>query len=375
MSTTQEKRREPPYLKRYRDYWSKELSAAWLYRQLADVADDEGSQALRRLAEAEERHAAHWAGLLNKGGAEDLDYPGPPRRERILAWIAHRFGVEKVLPMLIRAEAADARKYVGVPEAPTEMGQEEVQHGRTLAAIGKSAPSRIADTESRHRVSSGGALRAATFGINDGLVSNLALVMGVAGGTANAKIILLAGVAGLFAGAFSMGTGEWISVKSQRELYEREIEIEREELSAFPEEEMEELTLIYRAKGIEAEAARKLAGRIMQRPEAALDTLAREELGLDPNDLASPWVAAFSSFFAFAVGAFVPVLPYLFLESTAALVTAAVLAGIVLSIVGMLISLLTGRGALVSAARMLAVGAIAAGITFGVGSLVGASIA
>ena len=367
-------RREAPYLKRYREYWASEQSAAWLYRALAEVTDEEGAALLRRLADAEDRHAAHWANLLRQAGVDELKFEGPPRRERILAWLARRFGVERVLPTLIRLEAADARKYIGVPEAPTEMGQEEVQHGRSLASIGKGAPGRIADIESRHRVRSGGALRAATFGINDGLVSNLALVMGVAGGTGNSKIVMLAGVAGLFAGAFSMGTGEWISVRSQSELYEREIEIERAELEAFPEEERDELALIYRAKGIEPEAARKLAERIMLRPGAALDTLAREELGLDPTDLASPWVAAFSSFFAFAIGAFIPLLPYLFAAGATALWTAAGLSAAMLALVGMTISVLTGRGAFVSAFRMLAVGAMSAGITYGVGSMVGNSI-
>lgn len=367
-------RREAPYMKRYRDYWLGEQAAAWLYRKLAEVTDEEGAKTLLRLADAEDRHAVHWANLLAKAGVTDLTFRGPPRRERILAWAARKFGVEKVLPTLIRLEAADAAKYIGVPEAPTEMGQEEIQHGRSLASIGKGAPGRIADIESRHRVRSGGALRAATFGINDGLVSNLSLVMGVAGGTGNAKIVMLAGVAGLFAGAFSMGTGEWISVRSQTELYEREIEIERAELEAFPEEETGELALIYRAKGIEPEAARKLAERIMLRPSAALDTLAREELGLDPNDLASPWVAAFSSFIAFAFGAFVPLLPYLVASGAAALWTAAGLSGVMLAFIGWAISILTGRSAFVSAARMLVVGALAASTTYAVGSLVGTTI-
>jgi VIT1/CCC1 family predicted Fe2+/Mn2+ transporter len=371
---TGDKRREPPYLKRYRQFWESEMSAAWLYRALASSTDEEGASTLVKLAEAEEKHAGHWADLIRKSGGAEFDYSGPPLRERVLARLARRFGLEFVLPVLVRLEAADARKYVGVPEAPTEMGQEEVQHGRTLATIGKGAPARIADIESRHRIRSGGMLRAATFGVNDGLVSNLSLVMGVAGGTGNAHFILLAGVAGLLAGAFSMGTGEWISVQSQRELYEREIEIEREELTAFPEEERDELALIYRAKGIEPGAAEKLAERIMLRPTAALDTLAREELGLDPNDLASPWVAAFSSFFAFALGAFLPVLPYLFMKGSAALFTAALLSGIALALVGMSISLLTGKSGVVSAFRMLFVGAISAGITYGVGSLIGATV-
>jgi vacuolar iron transporter family protein len=374
LKTESSGRRDAPYVKRYREYWESEQSAAWLYRKLAEVADEEGAKTLLRLADAEDRHAGHWAGLLRKAGVEDLRFDGPPFRERVLAWAARRFGVEKVLPTLIRLEAADAVKYIGVPEAPTEMGQEEVQHGRSLAGIGKGAPGRIADIESRHRVRSGGALRAATFGINDGLVSNLSLVMGVAAGTGNSKIVMLAGIAGLFAGAFSMGTGEWISVRSQTELYEREIEIERAELEAFPEEETGELALIYRAKGIEPEAARKLAERIMLRPSAALDTLAREELGLDPNDLGSPWVAAFSSFFAFAFGAFLPLLPFLISSGVAALWTAIGLSAAMLALIGTAISVLTGRGALVSAFRMLAVGALSASITYGVGSLVGGTI-
>ncbi len=368
------KRREPPYLKKYREFWFSERSAAWLYRALADYADEEGAKTLHRLADAEDRHAGHWAELLKKSGAQALVFENPPRRERFLVWVARRFGIERVVPMLIRLEAADAGKYLGVAEAPTSMSEEEVQHGRALAQIGKETPSRIADIESRHRVSSGGALRAATFGINDGLVSNLALVMGVAGGTGDSETVLLAGVAGLLAGAFSMATGEWVSVRSQRELYEREIEIEREELVAFPEEEKAELALIYRAKGIEPEAAEKLAERIMLRPSAALDTLVREELGLDPNDLSSPWVAAFSSFISFAVGAFLPVLPYIVSQGNGALLAAAILSGLALTLVGLAISVLTGRSALVSASRMLVVGALAAGITYVVGSLVGTAI-
>jgi VIT1/CCC1 family predicted Fe2+/Mn2+ transporter len=368
------RRREVPHVKRYRDYWQSEQSAAWLYRKLAELADEESAATLRRLAEAEERHAGHWAKMLEKAGVTDLAYPGPPRRERILAWLARKFGVEHVLPILIRLEAADARKYIGVPEAPTAMGQEEVQHGRTLALIGKGGPGRIADIESRHRVRSGGALRAATFGVSDGLVSNLSLVIGVAGGTGRHEIIVLAGVAGLLAGAFSMGAGEWISVRSQRELYEREIQIEKEELEAFPEEEASELALIYRSKGIEPEAAERLAGRIMLRPSAALDTLAREELGLDPSDLVSPWLAAFSSFFAFAAGAFVPVLPYLVGSGSAAFVAACTLSGVVLALVGLSISVLTGRSSFVTAGRMLLVGALAATITYWVGRAIGVSV-
>jgi vacuolar iron transporter family protein len=366
--------REPGYLKRYRDFWTGERAAAWLYRALAEHADEESAKTLRRLADAEDTHAAHWEDILRKSGRVDLTFDKPPWRERVLAWIGHHFGIERVLPMLIKLEAADAGKYLGVPEAPTSMSEEEVQHGRALATLGKGMPSRIAAIESRHRVGSGAALRAGTFGINDGLLSNLSLVMGIAGGTSNSKIVLLAGVAGLLAGAFSMAAGEWVSVRSQRELYEREIAIEKEELALFPEEETGELAMIYRAKGIEPGAAEKLAERIMLRPSAALDTLVREELGLDPNDLASPWVAAVSSFVAFAVGAFVPVVPFLITTGTAALVAAASASAVSLVLVGTAISLFTGRSPFVSAARMLLIGAAASAITYGVGSLVGVHV-
>lgn len=368
------KRREPPYLKRYREFWSRELAAAWLYRTLAELADDRDSGTLERLAKAEEAHAQHWRDLLVRSGAPEPTGAKIPWRERVFAWMGRRFGIDSVLPILIRLEAADAGKYLGVPEAPTSMSEEEVQHGRDLAQMGKGSPDRIARIESRHRVSSGGALRAATFGINDGLVSNLSLVMGVAGGTSNSQIVLLAGIAGLLAGAFSMAAGEWVSVRSQTELYEREIEIEREELKAFPDEERDELAMIYRAKGIDDKLAAQLARRIMDRPEAALDTLAREELGLDPGELGSPWVAAGSSFVAFGVGALMPVLPFIFSTGTAALVGAGALSGVVLALVGLSISLLTGKSGIVSALRMLGVGAAAAAITYGVGSLVGTSL-
>ena len=206
------------------------------------------------------------------------------------------------------------------------MVHQEAAAGRTIAAMqGIPEGGRIARSEGRHRAEVGGVLRAAVFGVNDGLVSNFSLVMGVAGGTSDNSIVLLAGIAGLVAGAFSMASGEWISIRSQRELYENELRIEQEELRAFPEEERDELEMIYRAKGISPEAAHTLVDTIMNRNDVALDTLAREELGIDPATLGSPWVAAGSSFAAFAIGAALPVLPFLFGSGTAPTIVAAVL--------------------------------------------------
>jgi vacuolar iron transporter family protein len=292
-----------------------------------------------------------------------------------LSFLARRFGADAVLPLVLRLEASDAERYDRVAEAPDSMAGQERMHGRIVAALqGGTAGNRIARSEGRHRAGAGGALRAAVFGINDGLLSNLSLVMGVAGGTQNKHIVILAGVAGLVAGAFSMAAGEWVSVRSQRELYEREIEIEREEIAAFPEEERDELALIYRAKGLDAPEAEALATQIMKKPVSALDTMAREELGLDPGELASPWIAAGSSFIAFAIGAVLPVIPFFITAGATAITIAAIVAALALFAVGGAISVFTGRPALVIGVRMIVIGIITSAITFGIGKAIGVSV-
>lgn len=356
--------------------WADELESAALYRTLAEASDGRRKQVLNRLAEAEERHAAHWAALLREAGVSDLRPRRPSVRIRLLGALARRFGADAVLPLVLRLEAADAAKYREVEEAPEAMSAEEMAHGRAVAALGGGAlGGQIARSEGRHRAAAGGALRAAVFGVNDGLVSNLLLVLGVAGGTSDRGILLLAGLAGLLAGAFSMAAGEWVSVQSQRELYEREIAVEREELLAFPEEEQEELALIYEAKGLSAEEAEALARRIMRRPEIALDTLAREELGLAREDLGSPWVASGSSFASFAAGAFVPVVPFLLGSGTGALVGAALFSASTLLIIGGAIGLLTGRSPLRGGLRMVGIAATVGVASFLIGRLIGAGVA
>jgi VIT1/CCC1 family predicted Fe2+/Mn2+ transporter len=328
------------------------------------------------LADAEQRHADHWARLLHEGGVTKLAPPRLPLRVRVLRALAARFGPDAVLPVVLRAEAADADKYRRVAEAPAAMAAQERRHGRMLAALGGggSAGGSILRSERRHRAGAGGTLRASVFGVNDGLVSNFSLVMGMAGGTSGRSFVLLAGIAGLVAGAMSMASGEWVSVRSQREFYEHELAIERDELTAFPEEEREELELIYQAKGVDPAEAKALVASIMDRPDVALDTLAREELGLDPAELGSPWTAAISSFFSFAVGAFVPVLPFLIGSGTAAAIAAVFLSVLALFLVGAVISVFTGRGAARSGLRMALIGALVATITFCIGKAVGAAI-
>ena len=354
--------------------YADEVAGGALYRGLAEYAPEGHRAAFLYLAEAEERHAEHWARLLEESGV-DPKRPRVPFRVRAICTLARFFGTEAVLPIMLRTEAAEFDRYRGEDEATSQMVQQEAAAGRTIAAMqGIPAGGRIARSEGRHRAGVGGVLRATVFGVNDGLVSNFSLVMGIAGGTSEQSIILLAGVAGLVAGAFSMASGEWISVRSQRELYENELRIEREELAAFPEEEREELELIYRAKGLSAPAARELVQTIMDQGDAALDTLAREELGLDPTRLGSPWAAAISSFFAFAIGALLPIIPFFFGSGTAATIVSAVLSVIALFAVGAATSIFTGRHAGRAGVRMALIGACVAAVTYGVGTAVGTNV-
>ena len=361
-------------LERLQDMYADELAGGTLFRGLAEYADEQRRGVFLQLADAEERHAEHWSRLLRAAGVEPRR-PRVPFRVRALCFLARYLGTEAVLPLMLRTEAAEADRYRGEAEATDTMAQQEAAAGRTIAAMqGIPTGGRIARSEGRHRAGIGGALRATVFGVNDGLVSNFSLVMGVAGGTTTNSIVVLAGVAGLVAGAFAMASGEWISIRSQRELYENELRIEQEELRAFPEEEREELELIYQAKGIAPEAARLLVDNIMRRGDVALDTLAREELGLDPTKLGSPLVAAVSSFLAFGVGAAIPVIPFLIGSGTAATIAAAIVSVVALFAAGAATSIFTGRHAGRSGVRMAVIGAVVALLTFFIGKAVGTNV-
>ena len=365
-------------VKRWRELLASERDAAALYSRLADAETGERQQIFRELSAIEREHAAHWEGKLRSAGAE-VPAPGRPSlRTRLLGAAAGRLSTQAVLPLIERAERADAGMYDNEPDALPEMAADERSHARTIAHLvdgGKPDPvKQIARRERWHRGDRSGALRAGVFGISDGLVSNTALVMGFAGSGVSRTVTLLAGVAGLLAGSFSMAAGEYISMSSQREMYEREISLERAELEEKPEEERAELVLIYRAKGLSRPDAERLAGTIMADREVALDTLAREELGLDPDQLGSPWVAAVSSLLAFAAGAFVVVVPFLAGSGTAALATAIGLALAGMFAVGATIGALNGRSAVRMGLRQMIVGALAAAVTYGVGHLIGANV-
>jgi vacuolar iron transporter family protein len=368
-------------IERWRRNFQDEVDSAELYRIVASAEGDAAlASVYRRLAEAEERHAGFWAGRLRDAG-QPVATPRVGWRTRMLGWLARRFGTAFVVPTIDALEQQDASSYDAQPEAVgTELPAEERSHARLLRAIGSGQPGglqgpALARLEGRHRAASGNSLRAAVLGANDGLVSNFSLVMGVAGAQLDSKQILITGLAGLAAGAGSMAMGEWISVMNARELFGRQIAIERDELAEVPDEEREELALIYEAKGLPPAQAAALADRLIANPETALDTLSREELGIDPNELGgSATTAAATSFCLFAVGAVFPILPFAVFTGTAAVVASIILSVLGLFAIGALITLMTARGVLFSGGRQVLIGLAAAALTFGVGRLIGAAV-
>jgi vacuolar iron transporter family protein len=359
-----------------------ERDAILLYDALAAIEKDERrAEAFRRIAGNERRHAEIWATKLREAG---IDVPAPPTRPRprvaVIVLLARMFGTRAVSD-LVTALEGDEEEIYGEQDATPEVeaiAADEREHAEIWRKLKDPEyhPDRdIADRERWHRSGRSGTLRAVIFGVSDGLVSNLALVMGVAGAAGEqGRFILLAGIAGLLAGAFSMAAGEYISMQSQRELFERQIALERAELEAMPEEEEAEMAALYRAKGFREDEAKAIAHRLFEEPERALEQLIREELGLDPDELGSPLGAAGGSFVAFALGAFVPVVPYLLTSGSVAFGAALGLSLVALFAVGAGVSLLTGRGVLFSGARQVGIGLAAAVVTYLVGTVIGVSV-
>lgn len=426
---------EPADQRRSLENLKLERDAISLYESLSRIEKDpRRAAAFRAISANERRHADIWAARLRAGGVDVPDVGRASARVRLIVGLARIFGTNAVSG-LVRALEGDEEEAYGEQDGPevAAIAADEREHAeiwkrldagmpalaeaarpnatdatapvasrggaaasasgmaadasgiaaRVLPGIADAAPEDIAQAavprsrdrdESWHRASRSGTLRAAIFGVNDGLVSNLSLVMGVAGATPDSRFVILAGVAGLLAGAFSMAAGEYISMQSQRELFERQIQLEREEMRIMPDAEERELAAIYRSKGIPAAESARIAQRLMQDPEAALDTKVREELGLDPDELGSPWGAAGSSFVAFGVGAIIPLAPFLLSSGTTALVVAFGLALAALFVVGAGVSLVTGRSLIFSGLRQVAIGALAAGVTFLVGKLIGVQI-
>jgi VIT1/CCC1 family predicted Fe2+/Mn2+ transporter len=361
------------------DNLTDELNGAALYDSLVAAEKDARlAEVYRRLADVERRHAHRWRKRLEDAGETLADFK-PSWRTRTLGWVAKRFGTGFVLPSVQSLERTDTKKYALQPDA-RDFHADEQSHSRVIQLMrsmrGGFEGTDVARLEGRHRVAGGNALRAAVLGANDGLVSNLSLVMGVAGAAMNERAVLIAGLAGLIAGAGSMALGEWLSVQSSRELYRHQLETEAEELLMAPEEEEEELALIYQARGVEESQARAFAAGMMRDHDTALDTLAREELGIDPEELGgSAWEAAITSFILFSLGAIVPVLPLFFASGTTAMLLSVVFSTAALFLVGAAITLFTGRPVWFSGLRQVTFGLVAAALTYGVGRLVGVSLA
>jgi len=367
-------------ISRYRANWQKEIDGASLYTALAEKEGaSELAEVYRSLAATEEKHAAVWEKFLKEAGAK-LPKRRPSWRAHTMSFLAKRFGAKFVMPTIAGNEQADGLAYENQPEAITDKGKmsaDEKSHARLMAAASARMNglmgSEVAMLEGRHKTTGGNALRAAVLGANDGLVSVLSLTMGAAGANLPGHIVLITGIAGLLAGAGSMALGEWLSVQSSRELYINQIKIEAEEIEHAPEEEQEELALIFMAKGLKKDRAQELAAAQMTSDKKTiLDTLSREELGIDPKELGgSPWVAAITSFFLFAIGAIIPLLPYIFLAGIHAIIFSLVLGALALFLIGAAITLMTGKSVWVSGFRQVLIGLVAAALVFGVGKLIG----
>jgi VIT1/CCC1 family predicted Fe2+/Mn2+ transporter len=381
-----------------------ERDAVRLYDGLAAREKDPArAEVMRAIAADERRHAATWERRLRAAGADVPAAGGPGIRVRFVLLVAGVLGTKAVADLVRAMEGNDERRYArGAPpavagqalDATAAMAADERRHAETWRQIrdesaGAAGAATEVDATRRGRKAAGvaditkaeswhrggaGTLRAIVFGASDGLVSNLSLVMGVAGATSEPSIILLSGIAGLLAGAFSMAAGEYISVRSQVEVLERQIALERAELAAIPDEEFEELVAIYQSKGLPEADARRFAEHIFADPEVALTTLVREELGLDRDGMSSPWAAAGGSFVAFVIGAIIPIIPFLFGSGDAVLLVSFVASLIGLFVLGALVSLLTGRNLLFSGMRQVGIGAAAAIVTFAVGRLIGVNV-
>ena len=366
-------------LKRYRTNLQGEIDGAALYRTMVDAESNPSlKEFYRRLAETETRHGAVWREQLETAGVPTTRL-GPSWRARILMLIARRFGSAMIVATIAQRESTDQAMYDSQPEATATMPADERSHARLFRELsgGRGLEGgALARIEGRHKASGGNALRAAVLGANDGLVSNLSLSMGVAGASGGGQAVLVAGMAGLLAGSLSMALGEWLSVQSARELYAHQVAVEREELAMVPDEEEEELALIYEAKGLSPEQSRATARSIIGGDVGrAVDTLAREELGIDPEALGgSAWVAAGTSFCLFALGAIVPVAPFIVASGLPAVVASIILSAIALMAVGVAITIVTGSSALRSGGRQVIFGMLAAAVTFGLGSLVGTAV-
>ena len=355
-----------------------EIDAWFLYSKLAEKEEDPiVADIFRQMSEIEFSHAQAFAEKMKVS----IDLVSKPSwRAKTILRIGKIFGYEYILGTLLDTEKglADAvmkqkrsmqMPITGAEDAHVQILRNILDHDQKVSA------SQLSRFEKRHRSVGGNAIRAAVLGGNDGLVSNFSLVMGVAGASANQAGVMLAGSAGLLAGALSMALGEWISVKSSQELYENQMQLEMEELETNPEGERKELKLIYMAKGIPQDQAEKIVDDLLKDIKAAHEVLVKEELGINAEELkGSAMEAALSSFFLFAIGAIIPLIPFMFTSGMKAIVLSTVFSAFGLFLIGAAITLFTGRNVWFSGFRQVFVGLCAAAVTYGIGMLIGVSI-
>jgi len=359
-------------LRTWLEHWQDEADAAYLYLVLADQEPDpKKKEVYRKLAGVEERHTQLWEQLLAKHG-----YAAAVRRPslnaRVRAWIGRRFGPRYLLPLLLREEGHEVKGYLDLhKEAQSEdardvslqLARESAAHAETLAALTG------AGSEPWHRTGSGGFLRNVVYGFNDGLTANFGLVAGVIGAEVAPHIVLVSGISGMIADALSMGASGYLAAKSEQEVYAHEIAMERDEIRLMPEVEEEELALLYQAKGIEPETARRMAADVMRDPQRALGEQVREELKIGEahaTPLKEGWVTGVAT----AVGALIPVAPFLVLSGRAAAWTAFTIAMLSHFVVGAARSVFTGRGVIRSGIDMFVVGLGVAAVGYVVGDVI-----
>ena len=349
-----------------------EIDSSYLYQCVANAQENpELAEYYQQMANFEQFHAQkmmdHW-GITQS--------PEPSFRAKIWNWIGKKMGYDVVISQLLKTEksigyaAGQSKKAAGI-----QLDGRENIHTVILQSIQSMSGGSVSSVEKRHRTVGGNAIRAAILGANDGLVSNLSLVMGVAGATQGSGEVLVVGMAGLLAGSISMAMGEWISVKGAQEMYERQMDLEAEELEAHPEEELRELELLFKAKGFSPEIAQKMVEEIAQDPEKLKEVLIREELNIDPEEMKdSAWVAAISSFVLFSIGAIFPVLPYFWTEGFPAIVQGGIFSAFGLFLIGSALTLFTGKSVWFSGFRQVVFGLAAAAVTYAVGHWLGVQL-
>lgn len=355
-----------------------EIDASYLYGILANVEQDEViKNVLKQMVAIERGHAEHF---LKKNNIPLTPFPAPSWRAIVMERLAKIFGYDIILNSLMDTEKKLSSNLLATRRKQQMEGSiSDTAHVRILQNILNTGnavdAASISRFERRHKTLGGNALRAAVLGGNDGLVSNFSLIMGVAGATNGQNEVLLAGVAGLLAGALSMALGEWISVKSSQELYENQMELEKEELEINPEGEEQELALIYMTKGIAEEEAKRMANEVIKDKDKAHDVLIKEELGIQSEELkGSAMEAAIASFVLFAIGASIPLVPFFFFGGFKGIVISSAASAIGLFLIGAAITLFTGRSVWTSGFRQVIFGLLAAAITFGIGRLIGVSL-